>query len=91
MKEKKLIVIGAGQTIDEIFPLIKNLKSNIKYNLFKILDDDKRFYKKNYKGIPIEIGISKAKKYKDCDFIFGIGSYKNKNHREKILKKNWIK
>ena len=87
MVEKKLIVIGAGQTIDEIFPIIKNLKSNINYKLFKILDDDKKFYKKSYKGIPIEIGISKAKKYKNCHFIFGIGSYKNKNNREKILKK----
>ena len=90
MVEKKLIVIGAGQTIDEIFPIIKNLKSNINYKLFKILDDDKKFHKKSYKGIPIEIGISKAKKYKDCHFIFGIGSYRNKNNREKILKRTGL-
>ena len=43
MVEKKLIVIGAGQTIDEIFPIIKNLKSNINYKLFKILDDDIKY------------------------------------------------
>ena len=90
MKEKKLIIIGAGQTIDELFPIIKNLKTNINYKLFKILDDDKKFHKKNYKGIPIETDISKAKKYKDCHFVFGIGSYKNKNNREKILKKTGL-
>ena len=64
MKEKKLIIIGAGQTIDELFPIIKNLKTNINYKLFKILDDDKKFHKKNYKGIPIETDISKAKNIK---------------------------
>ena len=90
MKEKKLIIIGAGQTMDELFPIIKNLKTNINYKIFKILDDDQKFYKKNYKGIPIETDISKAKKYKDCHFVFGIGSYKNKNNREKILKKTGL-
>lgn len=87
MTQKKLIVIGAGQTIDELYPIIQNLKNGKNYKLYKILDDDKKFFKKNYKGIPIQIGISNARKYKDCHFIFGIGSYKNKNERAKILKK----
>ncbi len=87
---KKLIVIGAGQTIDELHPIIKNLKSSTDYKLYKILDDNKKFYKKNYKGIPIEVGIANARKYRDCHFIFGIGSYQNKNSREKILKKTGL-
>ena len=87
MKQKKLVIIGAGQTIDELYPIIKDLKEDKNYKIFKILDDDKKFHKKNYKGIQIEVGISNARKYKDCHFVFGVGSYKNKNEREKILKK----
>ena len=90
MKQKKIVIIGAGQTVDELYPIIKNLKNNENYKIYKILDDNKKFYKKNYKGIPIEIDIAKAKKYKDCFFVFGIGSYKNKNNREKILKKTGL-
>lgn len=87
MKRKKIIIIGGGQTADEIYPILKNLKYDENYIIHKILDDNKIFHKKNYKGIPIEVGISNARKYKDCQFVFGIGSYQNKNNREKILKK----
>ena len=65
MKQKKIVIIGAGQTVDELYPIIKNLKNDDNYKIYKILDDDKKFYKKNYKGIPIEVDISKAKKYDD--------------------------
>ena len=51
------------------------------------MDDDKKYYKKNYKGIPIHIGIENAKNFNNCNYVFGIGSYKNKNAREKIFKK----
>lgn len=84
MAKKGLIIIGAGQTIDEIYPIIK---SNYNYKITKILDDNKSYFKKDFKGIPIEIGIENARKFKNCDFIFGIGSYKNKNQREKIFLK----
>ena len=87
MKRKKIIIIGGGQTADEIYPILKNLKYDENYIIHKILDDNKIFHKKNYKGIPIEVGISNARKYKDCQFVFGIGSYQNRNNREKILKK----
>ena len=87
MKTKKIIVVGAGNTIDELFPIIKNISNKNKYKIVGILDDDKKFFKKNYKGVPIHIGIENAKKFKNCEFVFGIGSYKNKNSREKIFKK----
>ena len=28
MKQKKLVIIGAGQTIDELYPIIKDLKED---------------------------------------------------------------
>jgi len=87
MKTEKLIIIGAGNSVDEIYPIVKNNKSNIDYKVVGIIDDDKKYFKKLYKGIPIHIGLEKVKKPKDSKFIFGIGSYKNKNQREKIFKK----
>ena len=87
MKTEKIILVGAGYTADEISPIILNNKDNKNYKIVGILDDNKKFYKKNYKGIPIYIGLENAKKYSDCKFVFGIGSYKNKNQREKIFKK----
>lgn len=87
MRTKRIIVVGAGNTIDELFPIIKNASIEKQYKLVGILDDDKKYYKKNYKGVPIHVGIENAKKFKNCQFVFGIGSYKNKNSREKIFKK----
>ena len=49
MKEKKLIIIGAGQTIDELFPIIKNLKTT-NYKLL-IFHDDKSSIKKIIKEL----------------------------------------
>jgi len=90
MKKKKLIIVGAGYTIDELYPLIKNISKKVNYNIVGILDDNKKFFKKDYKGIPIHIGLENAKKFKGCEFVFGIGSYKNRNSREKIFKKMQI-
>ena len=74
------------------FSLIKyassnNVSTKISYKIVGILDDNKKLFKKNYKGIPIHIGLENAKQFKDCEFVFGIGSYKNRNSREKIFKK----
>ena len=88
MKTKSIIVVGAGNTIDELFPIIKNISvDNLQYKIVGILDDDKKYHKKNYKGIPIHVGIENAKNFKNCNFVFGIGSYKNRNSREKIFNK----
>ena len=46
MKQKKLVIIGAGQTVDELYPIIQDLKEDKNYKIFKILDDDKKFHKK---------------------------------------------
>ncbi len=87
MKTEKLIIIGAGNSVDEIYPIVMNNKSNINYKVVGIVDDDKKYFKKFYKGIPIYIGLENVKKFKNTKFIFGIGSYNNKNTREKIFKK----
>ena len=90
MKPKKIIIIGAGYTSDELFPIINNLSKSSKFKVVGILDDNKKLYKKKYKGLPIHIGLENAKKFKDHHFVFGIGSYKNKNSREKIFKKTQL-
>ena len=90
MKTKKIIILGAGNTVDELFPIIQSLYRQKKYKIKAIFDDNKKYYKKSYNGVPIYIGLENAKKNKDCLFIFGIGSYKNKNSREKIIKKTSI-
>jgi len=86
MKTEKLIIIGAGNSVDEIYPIVMNNQSNINYKVVGIIDDDKKYFKQSYKGIPIHVGLEKVKKFKDSKFIFGIGSYNNKNAREKIFK-----
>jgi len=87
MKFEKIIIVGGGYTADEIFPIILNNQNKKNYKIVGILDDDKKLYKKDYKGIPIYIGLENSRKFLDCKFIFGIGSYKNKNLREKIYKR----
>tara|TARA_B100000029_G_scaffold516819_1_gene635188 strand:- start:1032 stop:1679 length:648 start_codon:yes stop_codon:yes gene_type:complete len=90
MKTENIVILGAGYTADEIVPILKNSKKNKKYKIKAILDDDKKYFKKDHRGIPIHIGLENAYKFKNCSFVFGIGSYKNKNSREKILKKTGL-
>ena len=79
--------MGAGNTADELIPILDNLQKNKKFKINAIIDDDKKFYNKSVKGIPIEIGLENAIKKKNSLFVFGIGSYNNKNNRKKILDK----
>ena len=45
MKTKNIVVVGAGNTIDELFPILKNTsKDNTNYKIVGILDDDKKYY-----------------------------------------------
>tara|TARA_B110000027_G_scaffold132340_1_gene158303 strand:+ start:485 stop:1135 length:651 start_codon:yes stop_codon:yes gene_type:complete len=87
MKTKNIVILGAGNTADEIIPILDSLSKNKEYKIKGILDDDKKYFKKTYKGIPISIGLENAQKFKNCLFVFGIGSYRNKNNRKKILEK----
>ncbi len=89
MKKRDIIILGGGYSADEILPIIKKDKN--KYKIKAILDDNKKYHKKNHRGIPVHVGLENASKFKDCLFVFGIGSYKNKNSREKILKKTNLK
>ena len=84
-KIKKLVIIGAGKSLEEIFPILLMRKDE--YFITAIYDDDKKYYKKNYHGIPIKIGIDKAKSEKDSFFVFAIGSYINRKTRTEIFKK----
>ena len=84
---KKIILVGAGYNYSEINPIMQNLKNNEKYKIVGILDDNKKLYKKNYKGIPFYVGLESAPKFKDHSFVFAISSYKYSNIREKIFKK----
>ena len=84
---KKIILVGAGYNYFEINPILQNLNENRKFKLVGILDDDKKYYKKNLKGIPFHIGLENAYKFKNHFFIFAISSYKITKIREKIFKK----
>ena len=87
MKRKNIVILGAGNTTDELFPILKSLSKSKNYKIEAILDDNKKYFKKKYKGIPINIGLENANRYKNSLFVFGIGSYRNKNNRKKILDK----
>ena len=84
---KKIILVGAGYNYFEINPILENLNKGRKFKLVGILDDNKKYYKKNFKGIPFYIGLENAYKFKDHSFIFAISSYKISKKREKIFKK----
>lgn len=88
---ENLVLLGAGYSSHEIIPILESINKTKRFKIKAILDDDKKYFKKNFKGIPISIGLENAYKYKNCSFVFGIGSYKNKNSREKILKKTRLK
>ena len=90
MKRKNIVILGAGNTVDELFPILQSLAKSKNYKIEAILDDNKKYFKKKYKGIPINIGLENAKKYKNSLFVFGIGSYRNKNNRKKILDKTCL-
>ena len=72
---KNIVILGAGNTTDEIIPILESLSKNKDYKVKAIIDDDKKYFKKSYKGIPIHIGLENAKKFENCFFVFGIGSY----------------
>ena len=84
-KRDKIIIIGAGRSLEEIFPILKSLENN--FIVKAIYDDNKKYYKKKYFGIPYKIGIKNARSEKNSKFIFAIGSYNNKNVRSKIFEK----
>ena len=58
---KNIIILGAGNTADEIVPILDSLSKNKDYKIKAILDDDKKYFKKSYNGIPIHIGLENAK------------------------------
>ena len=87
MKIKNIVILGAGNTSDELIPILNSLSKTKKYKIKAIMDDDKKYFKKEFKGIPIKVGLENARKFKNSLFVFGIGSYMNKNNRKKILDK----
>ena len=88
-KRKNLVLIGAGKSIYEIVPIIKESEEN--FNLKAIYDDNKIYKKKKIFGIPVTYGIENAKKEKNSYFVFGIGSFKNRRQRKKIFDRISIK
>ena len=44
-KRDKIIIIGAGRSLEEIFPILKSLENN--FIVKAIYDDNKKYYKKN--------------------------------------------
>ena len=69
MKRKNIIIIGAGNTASEIYPILQSLSKTKKFNIQAILDDNKKYHKKKFQGVPIHIGIENAVKYKNSLFV----------------------
>ena len=87
MKEKKLIIIGAGRSTVEIIDLIKdiNKKSTNKIKVLGILDDNKNLLNKNISNIPIIGNIKEMKKFKKENFFLGMQSYENRFKRSEFI------
>ena len=76
-KRKKIVIIGGGLSVEEIYPILKRIKKE-NYIIKSIYDDNKNYHKKYYYDIPFKVGIENARENKNCLFVFAIGSYKNK-------------
>ena len=86
MKRKNIIIIGAGNTASEIYTILQSLTKTKKFNIQAILDDNKKYYKKKFQGIPIHIGIENASKYKNSLLYLVLALIKIKT-KEKIFDK----
>ena len=49
MKRKNIVILGAGNTVDELFPILQSLSKSKNYKIEAILDDNKKYFKKNIK------------------------------------------
>ena len=65
MKRKNIVILGAGNTADELIPILDNLQKNKKFKINAIIDDKKFYNKFVLEGIPIEIGLENAIKKKN--------------------------
>lgn len=83
----KLVIIGAGNGYWELFDLIGDLiKHGKPYEIIAILDDNESLHGKYFNGIIVEGPIKKRLPfYKNCKFVFAIGSHKNRLLRTKLI------
>ena len=56
MKRKNIIIIGAGNTASEIYTILQSLTKTKKFNIQAILDDNKKYYKKNFRVFQFTLG-----------------------------------
>lgn len=87
MKEKSLIIFGAGNSTVEIIDLIQNInkKKENKLKIIGILDDDVKTYGKRILDIPIIGPIKDYKKFKKEYFFLGMFHYKNRFKRAYLI------
>jgi acetyltransferase EpsM len=83
-----IVFLGASTAFYEISEIIRQI-NNIKYtyNILTILDDNHELHGKKMNEIAVSGPLSDVSKYKDCKFIFGIGSMKTRLIRHKIFDK----
>lgn len=87
MKEKQLIILGAGNSTVEIIDLIEdiNKRSLNRIKIIGILDDNKNLLNKKISNIPIIGNIKEMRKFKKENFFIGIQSYKNRFKRSEFI------
>ena len=91
MKEKLLIILGAGNSTIEIIDLIEdiNKKSLNRIKIVGILDDNKNLLNNKISNVPIIGNMKEIRKFKKENFLLGMQSYKNRFRRSEFI--NFIK
>ena len=85
---KELIILGTGGNCIDILDAayeINNSTPHTTYKCLGFLDDNKQNWGKDIHGVPVLGPLNMAHKYKDCLFVFGIGSQSNFWRRQEIL------
>ena len=87
MREKLLIILGAGNSAIEVIDLIEdiNKKSLNKIKIIGILDDNKNLLNKKISNIPIIGKMKEMRKFKKENFFLGMQSYKHRFKRSEFI------
>ena len=48
MKTKKIVIIGAKNSFNKVFPILNGKKYKSKYKVTNVIDDNKAYYKKKF-------------------------------------------
>jgi sugar O-acyltransferase (sialic acid O-acetyltransferase NeuD family) len=83
-----LVFIGAGEAFQEIYPIICDCNNNGEnFQIVGLLDDDVAKHGRLVEGFEVLGGLELAKEMHDVKFVFGIGSYRSRKIRNRLISK----